>query len=318
MKKFFSLFLAIAMLVTAFSGWAVAETEDTYKIGLSVTTLEFPYFVSLVNGFVASSEERGWEYIYADAGQDIAKQLSDCEDMMNQGIDALLVSTWYPDAMSAVIQETSDAGIPVILLDASNPPDVDFISDVGTDNLESGYMAGLWAGDYIQRTLNKTSVNYIELVQPSSEGRNRADGFKQGLEKSGLTVTMLNSYDASSRENSMANAEDALVTYSDIDIMFGACAQGSLGANDACTAANRSDVLIVGYDCEQEEIDLIDKKSNYIASVRQYPAALVEYAMKVLEAYNAGEEVEKRIAFDNGLYTVEGEFSFTELREKFN
>lgn len=314
MKKFLSFFLALVLLATCI-GFAAAEEEGAYKIGLSITTLEFPFFVSMVDGFIASSEQRGWEYIYADGGQDIAKQLSDCEDLMNQGIDALLLCTWYGDAMSGVIQDMSDAGIPVILLDASRPPEVDFVSDVGSDNLESGRMAGLWAGDYIQRTQGKTEVNFAELVQPSPEGRNRADGFKQGLEESGLAVNMLNSYDASSRETSMANAEDALVTYPNIDLMFGACAQGSLGANDACTAAKRDDVLIVGYDCEQEEADLIDAKANYIASVKQDPAGLVEYAMTVLEAYEAGEEVERLIAFDNSLYTVEGEFTFTELRE---
>lgn len=291
--------------------------EEGYKVGLAVTTVEYPFYVSMVEGFEKSCQAFGIEYVVSDAGMDAAKQVSDCEDMMSQGVDALIISTWYPDAMSGVIQDMADAGIPVILLDASDPPEVDYLTNIGSDNYESGYLAGLWTGSYIADKDGKEEINYIELVQPSAEGRNRADGFNEGLEDSGLTVNLLNSCDASSREVSMANAEDALVAFDNIDLMFGACAQGSLGANDACTAAQRTEIKIVGYDCEVEEQEYIDQGENYIASVKQYPALMVEEALNTLDAYLGGAEVEKRIPFDNGLYTCEGELTFDEIRENY-
>lgn len=305
--------------MSAFAQETSAYTfEDGYKVGLSLTTLEFPYFTRMQEGFVDSCEARGLEYLISDAGMDAAKQVSDCEDMISQGVNALFLSTWYPDAMSGVIQDLSDAGVAVILLDASNPPEVDFVTDVGSDNYVSGYMGGIWAGNYLQKE-GKTEIKYVEFVQMSEEGRNRADGFHDGLEESGLTVELLNSYDAPSRETSMANAEDALVTYSEIDLMFGACAQGSLGAFDACTAAQRNEIKVVGYDCEDEEMQYIDDgEKRYIASVRQYPVEMMEKSMCVLEEYLGGAKLDKIIPFDNGLYTCEGEYSFDEIRETYN
>lgn len=293
--------------------------DEGYKIGLSLTTLEFPYFTRMQEGFVKSCEERGIEYICSDAGMDAAKQVADCEDMISQGVDAVLLSTWWPDAMAGVIQDLSDAGITVILLDASNPPEVDYVTNVGSDNYVSGYMCGIWTGNYLKEEEGKEEINYLEFVQASEEGRNRADGFHDGLNDSGLTINLLNSYDAPSRETSMANAEDALVTYAQIDLIFGACAQGSLGAFDACTAAQRTEVKVVGYDCEDEEMQYIDGEgTRYLASVRQYPAEMIERTMEALEEYLSGSELEKQIPFDNGLYTCKGEYSFDNIRENYN
>lgn len=292
--------------------------KEGYKIGLSLPTLEFMYFTRMQEGFVKSCEERGIEYTYSDAGLDAAKQVADCEDMISQGVDAVLLSTWWPDAMGGVIQDLSDAGIAVILLDASNPPEADYVTNVGSDNYVSGYMGGIWTGNYLKEKEGKEEINYLEFVQASEEGRNRADGFHDGLTDSGLTINLLNSYDAPSRETSMANGEDALVTYAQIDLIFGACAQGSLGAFDACTAAQRTEVKVVGYDCEDEEMQYIEEEgSRYLASVRQYPMEMVERSMEALEEYLGGVTLEKQIPFDNGLYTCEGEYSFDDIRESY-
>ena len=200
--------------------------DEGYKIGLSVTTMEYPFYISMVEGFTDLCEDIGVDYIYSDGGSDASKQVADCEDMLVQGVDAMIISTWYPDAMVTAIQDLTDAGIPVILLDASEPPEVDYLTNVGSDNYESGYLAGLWAGTYFMDESGEKELNYVELVQASNEGRSRADGFNAGLIDSGAKVDLLNSLDASTREVSMSNAEDSLVGFSDIDLIFGACAQG--------------------------------------------------------------------------------------------
>lgn len=119
----------------------------------------------------------------------------------------------------------------------------------------------------------KEAVRMISFTTATSNGRNRADGFVKGLEEGGLTVEVLNEYLGDSRESYMTSCEDALVTYPELDLVFAANAQGGLGAYDACVAANRPEVKIVGFDCEDEEVELIDKGTQYIASVMQLPAA---------------------------------------------
>ena len=63
--------------------------EEGYKVGLAVTTVEYPFYVSMVEGFEKSCQAFGIEYVVSDAGMDAAKQVSDCEDMMSQGVDGI-------------------------------------------------------------------------------------------------------------------------------------------------------------------------------------------------------------------------------------
>jgi len=65
----------------------------------------------------AALEEGGAEYVSADAQSSSAKQLSDVESLIAQGVDALIILAQDTQAIIPAVQAAADAGIPVIAYD---------------------------------------------------------------------------------------------------------------------------------------------------------------------------------------------------------
>lgn len=312
MKKLIILAIVIAMLVSCIACQATPEpgtepestepestdpvttssenegsaADNKVTIGFSVITLTFPAYVSLQNGIIAACESRGWEYYLAEAGMDVEKTINDCLDLMERDIDALVVASWYGDSMGEVFETAEKKGIPVFMIDTGGLPDKGYVTHVGCDDYNAGYQAGKWAAQYL---VDKgiTNINYISLTSATTVGRNRSDGFLSALnEADGVTsVNLLHEYLGDSRELFMSTFEDALITYPEINLVFSSSAQGSLGAYDACTAAARDEVYIIGFDNETDEQVLIEQGTQYIASVDQLRAEQAEQTIQCVEDY---------------------------------
>ena len=72
----------------------VAQAADC-KIGISMKTLDAPYFAAQEVSAKKHAEELGCEVISADAQNDLNKQIADVEDMVAQGIGALIIQATY-------------------------------------------------------------------------------------------------------------------------------------------------------------------------------------------------------------------------------
>ncbi|KIU05904.1 ribose ABC transporter ribose-binding lipoprotein [Bacillus subtilis] len=99
MKKAVSVISLSLFLLTACSleppQWAKPSNSGNKKeftIGLSVSTLNNPFFVSLKKGIEKEAKKRGMKVIIVDAQNDSSKQTSDVEDLIQQGVDALLIN----------------------------------------------------------------------------------------------------------------------------------------------------------------------------------------------------------------------------------
>ena len=92
---------------------AVAPGEEKQlKIGFSIITLTFPYYVKMLDGFEAACKEKGWDYVYTDAGMDVEKTVNDCLDLTLKDIDALVIASWYGDSLQDVFEQCKAANIP--------------------------------------------------------------------------------------------------------------------------------------------------------------------------------------------------------------
>lgn len=311
MKKLVSLLLS-ALLVLLLCP-AIAE-EEPITVGFSVVTQEFPFHVKMYNGVKDACEANGYEFIYADANQNADKQISDCEDLMAKGADVMIIATYYGDALISIYEDCQMAGIPVIMLSSSGvPSDTSlYLTNIGVDNYTAGYYGGVYAAEYIQENKGLTEIDLCMFKAATDVGAARVEGFQAGLEESGMTVNLLNIFDGSSREDFMASCEDALVAYDNIDLIYGYSAQAGLGSYDAVVAAQRDEVLIVGTDAEDEEIELIDAGTQYIASVMQQPYEMGEFAVQCATDYFAGETLESYYAYSTGVYCIDGPVIYEE------
>lgn len=83
-----------------------------------------------------------------------------------------------------------------------------------------------------------------------------------------------------------------LTAHDDIDIFFGTAGTSALGAYDATQNAGRTEVMVVGFDGEDEELQHIDEGGNYIATVCQQPALESAVTVDAIETVLGGGTVE--------------------------
>lgn len=91
--------------------------EKKVKIGFSMDTLKEERWQRDRDLFVAHSKERGVEAIVQTANGDDAIQLSQVENLLTQGIDALVVVPHNAEAAAAIVEKAHEAGIKVISYD---------------------------------------------------------------------------------------------------------------------------------------------------------------------------------------------------------
>lgn len=325
MKKTLALLCVIVLLTAIFAGCSPAENEgepsanpdpeSKFTVGFSIATLEFPYYVTMQKAFEAACEEKGWNYICIDSNNDAEKALNDCNDLILKGVNALVISSWYGDTLNEIFDTCAEKDIPVFLIDTGSANrDANFVTDIGTNSYEAGRIGGIWAAQHLQDVEGKSEINLINFLNETEQARQRADGFVAGLKEGGLTVNVLNEYLNNTREGYMSNCEDALITYEKIDLIYGTNALAGLGAFDACDAAKRTEMRIIGFDAEQEEIDKIEAGTNYIGSILQLPAEMAEATVQMIDDYlNAGKTFEKTTASDSGIYCAEGALTSADI-----
>ncbi len=285
---------------------AEEASTESIKIGFTLPTLQFPFYVRMHDTFIEEAENRGWEVVYVDGNLDTLTQVNASLDLLTQDIDALVMATWWIDAMPDVFDIADKGNIPVFLMDtiAENVPEGNtFASAAGVDNYDAGYVGGIWMAERLKAE-GTTSINLVWVTMASDVAQARCQGFTDGMTENGIEVTKVNEYLGDTRENGMSSMEDALVAYpeGEIDLVFGYSAQSSLGAYDAVVAANRMEIQVVGFDGEDDEITEIDKCESYIATVYQQPDEMSRLTAQLVEKVLNGESIEQDNPVPAGVY----------------
>lgn len=319
MKKILSVLLLVAMVLSLgacgntpapnssantpnTSSTAKPETTPTedggkLKIGLSIAGLTMPYYVRMYEGFLAAAEKNGFEVVFADGGADAESTVKAVEDLINNDIDALAVSTNFSEALVDSFARCKDLNIPIFYMGNLDliPEAKEFMTFYeGTESSSAGYLGGAWMAEYLKGINYKTDLNVVEVSMIHDTLHQRYTGFVEGLEANGFTVNYINTVGDLTRENSLAGCEDMLTAHDNIDIFYGTAATSALGAYDATQNAGRNEVMVVGFDGEAEELQHIDEGGNYIATICQDPVAEAEATINAIKTIHDGGTVEPR------------------------
>ena len=294
-----------------------AKEEENLKIGLSFVSLNFPYYVRMYDTFMEEAEKNNWEVIFVDGNLDATTQLNGIQDLVNDDVDVMVISTWYIDAMEDVLQQCVDKDIPVFVIgNTENPDNINELIQYacGTEHYDAGHLGGTYMSKYL-KDQGRDSIKMATMVGSTEQMKARAQGFVDGMTDHGISVEVLNEYDVSTREEAMASGEDALTTYPDIELFYGVSAQGALGAYDATVGANRTEVMVFGYDGEDEELEVIDEDNNYVGTVTQAPDVEASTTVEYIKKYLDGEEFDKIVPISAGIYCDEGQLTAEEVEE---
>ncbi|MDN5353127.1 MAG: ribose transport system substrate-binding protein [Clostridiales bacterium] len=314
MKKVFALLLIALMAFMALAGCSAsneattaaattaqeqtttAAAAETMKIGLVVSTLDNPFFVTLKEGAEAKAAELGMEIVVLDSQNDPAKELSNVEDLLTQGVDLILINPTDSDAVVGAIRAANDASVPVITLDrGANGGDV--VTHIASDNVAGGEMAGQYIVDQLGGT---GKVVELEGIAGTSAARDRGEGFNAALEGTQVEVVARQVADFD-RTKGLSVMENILQAQPEIDAVFAHNDEMALGALKAIEATGR-DIMVVGFDATDDAVKAVED-GTMAATVAQQPDMIgglgVEYAQKVLN----GESVDAFVPVDLKLVT---------------
>lgn len=291
--------LASALAVGCQRGGGGGGEGGGQRIGLSISTLNNPFFISLRNGAQKAAKDAGVEIVVADAQNDAAQQQDDVQNFVTQQVSAILVNPVDSEAIVPAVQAANQANIPVIALDRGAGGG-EIATLIASDNIEGGRMA---ARELIE-LVGSGSIAQLEGIPGTSAARDRGQGFEEvinGQDAVQLVASQSANFD---RAEALNVTQNILQSNPDIKGIFAQNDEMALGAVRALGDRAGSKVKIVGFDAIEDALKAIqDGRMN--ATVAQQPAKIgslgVENAMKVVD----GESVKENISVEVKLVTKE-------------
>ena len=267
------------------------------KIGFACMKND-PFMVPLCNGMQEVCDANGIELIVYYADNDIEKQISQCDDLLQQNIDGLIVMPVDFEGITPALDAAAKAGVPVVSVDAACADAEKTIAYIASDNFKAGQLCG----EHLLAT--KDSAKILVLSHPEIKCTiDRLAGFKAALEGHDGYEILSEQPSSGLYDKGMAIMDNWLQQFNDFDVVF-AINDGSLqGAIASMQAANRLEgVQTYAVDGQQQMADYI-KEGLQTAEAAQNPYAMGQGAVELLIKNAKGEAYEYENLLDVTLLT---------------
>jgi ribose transport system substrate-binding protein len=276
---------------------------DPWVIGMSQCNLGEPWRVQMdADVRAAADRHTNLRMIFKDAQNSSLTQRAQVEELVEQGVDVIIISPKEAAPLTRPVAEAYRLGIPVIVLDRQVQGD-QYTTFIGADNVRIGRAAGRW----IRETLGgEGRIVELKGLMTSTPGQDRNRGFLEGLEiDRDPSLEIVFSGEMQWLEpNARREMESALATNSEIDAVYAHNDPGAHGAWLAARAAGREEeMLFVGIDALPHEGQQYVQQGILDATFL-YPTG-GEEAIATALAILRGEEVPKEIVLGTRLFTEE-------------
>lgn len=318
-NRFLIILAALAVALTACGGDDAASDDPTTgdptaggggggTVGLALSTLDNPFFVTLQEGAEQAAADAGVELITADAQDDAQTQANDLQNFISQDVDVIVVNPVDSAAIVPSIEAANEAGIPVVTVDRGAEGG-EVASHIASDNVLGGKQAGEYLFEQIGGSGN---VAMLEGVPGTSAARDRGQGFTDALEAASDIEMVANQTANFNREEGFTVTQNILQSNPELAGIFAQNDEMALGAVEAAREAGMlEDLVIVGFDATDDALAAIEA-GDMAASVAQQPAVLGARGIETAAALINGEDVEAEQPVEVQLVTADNVSEFTE------
>ncbi|WP_322510561.1 ribose ABC transporter substrate-binding protein RbsB [Chloroflexus sp.] len=278
---------------------APAQGSSEITIGLVISTLNNPFFVTLRDGAQRAADAAGVKLTIVDAQDDSAKMIAGIEDLITKKVNALIINPTDSDAVVPAIQKANEAGIPVFTVDrGANGGTV--VSHIASDNVAGGRMAA----EFLCKALGgKGKVVELQGIAGTSAARDRGQGFNEYMSTSCQGVEIVAQQTADfNRDRGLRVFENILQAQPEINGVFAHNDEMILGAIQAAEAAGRSGIIFVGFDAIDDATKAV-QEGKLAATVAQQPALMGQTAVETVVKYLKGDKVDASIPVPLSLVT---------------
>jgi len=275
--------LAIVLALALLLGCSAAMAEGTKTIGVIYWSLNNNFMVFLKNNIEAECAALGYETIPLDSRSSTVTELSNVEDLISRNVDAVILVPMDSEASSNAVVLLNNAGIPVITVDRSTSSG-EVITSIATDN----YAGGKTAGEFTVKQLEgKGKVVILRGTLGTDLENQRFTGFKDAI--AGTEIEVVSEQSANfDRTTAFNTIENILQANPDINLVYAENDEMCLGVAKALESANRSDIMVVGFDGAVETLEAI-KAGKVTGTVFQQFALIGKLSVDIFDQYFKGE-----------------------------
>ncbi|MFE9765511.1 substrate-binding domain-containing protein [Streptomyces sp. NPDC005808] len=276
------------------------------KVGLSLSTLNNPFFVQIRAGAQAEAKKLGLDLTVTDAQNDASQQANQLQNFTSSNYGAIIVNPVDSDAASNSVKAADKAKIPVIAVDRGvNEAAVDTL--VASDNIAGGELAAKTIAEKLGGT---GKIVILQGQAGTSAARERAQGFADGLKAyPGIQVLAQQPADFD-RTKGLDVMSNLLQAHPDVQGVIAANDEMALGAIKALGSKAGKSVSVVGFDGTPDGLTAVKQGSLY-ASVAQQPSQLGRIAVDNALRAAQGKKVETTVKVPVKVVTKENVAGFT-------
>lgn len=288
--KFGGAALCAVIVVGAVSLLNSGSSGGTTKVGMSLSTLNNPFFVQMKQGAQAEAEKAGVDLTVTDAQNDASQQANQLQNFTSSGVSSIIVNPVDSDAVGPGVRSANKADIPVVAADRGvNKAETATL--VASDNVAGGRLAADALADKLG---GKGSIVILQGTAGTSASRERGAGFAEGIKAyPGIKVVAKQPADFD-RTKGLDVMTNLIQSHPGVTGVFAENDEMALGAVKALGSKAGTSVSVVGFDGTPDGLTAVEAGTLY-ASVAQQPAELGKIAVRNAIKAAKDEKVEDTV-----------------------
>lgn len=236
---------------------ATGEVSDSgsYTVGMTLNLGNLTW-AELAEASKAHGEELGMTITVQNSNDDATIQVSQIENFVQAGVDAIIVAAVESNAVEDVCKAAQDAGIKVIAYtQVIENADARYLVDA----YNTGYACGESAAQWIKDVYGDAEVEWaLQDLPKYPEIIDRAKGIQEAIEELAPNAKLVATQPAEVMEDGQKNAENFMQSNPNIKVITSIGSGGGAGANEGVKSyisENEYETFgIFGIDATEQEI----------------------------------------------------------------
>ena len=239
------------------SGRACTTTvspNGDYTIACIVKNNTNPACMGWMNGVEKACEDMGIESILMtpSTNDSVEEQIKIIEDMIQRGVDAIAIAPVDSEGITPGARKAYEAGIPVASM---TTPCAEYeFAFVGPVFYDTGYAAAQAVAEQLE---GKGKIIILEGPAGAQNAIDRLQGINDALSEYPDIEIVASQTGNFKRTEGMQVTENLIQKFTDVDAIIALNDEMACGSVQALKAANLNDVLVVGFDCNEDASNAI-------------------------------------------------------------
>lgn len=275
MKKTLGLLMLISLTL------ATAVQAKTAQVGVALANFDLNFVSILRTQMMHELDTQGMKGQFSDAKGDVALQVQQIDDFINQGVDAIILNPVDTQGVLPMIQAAKNAGIPLIFV--NRKPEVPLtgaMSYVGSDSALSGKMQI----EELAKLMNyRGNIAILMGALSNEEARERTRAVEEFVAQH-KNMKVIEKQTAKWQRNEAVDVVSSwLLNGRSINAIVANNDEMAIGAIMALNQAMKKDVMVAGIDGTPDGLQFI-KNGEMVVTVFQDAKAQATGAVRVANA----------------------------------